>query len=84
MSDVERIKVTVETIFKDGGRREVIFNMDPFRFQMSQDREVRPVYDDSDPKNFGRPVAMEVDPNRRGTRLMINGFIEASKGKEWP
>lgn len=84
MSNVERIKVTVETVMEDGGRSTLSFDMDPFRFKMSQDREVRPVYDASDPKNFGKPVRMEVDPDRRGTRLLINGFIKAGKAEKRP
>ena len=83
MSSAETIKVTVETVMTDGRSSVLTFDMDPFRFKMSQDREVRPVYD-LELWNFGKPVKMEVDPHRRGTRLLINGFIKAGKAKKWP
>lgn len=78
MTEVKSITVTVETIFEDGRNNELVFSLDPTRFQMSQDREVRPVYDDSF-QNFGKPVRMEIDPHRRGTRLQLCGFIKAGR-----
>ena len=79
MTQVKSITVTVETIFEDGRDNKLVFSLDPTRFQMSQDREVRPVYDDSDHESFGKPVRMEIDPHRRGTRLQLCGFIKAGR-----
>jgi len=79
MKYAETIKVTIETVMNDGERSVLVFNMDPFRFKLSQDREVKPVYDSSDPMHFGKPVAMEVDPNRRGTKVTIDGFVKSEK-----
>lgn len=81
MTQVKSITVTVETVFEDKDMRpnKLVFSLDPTRFNMVQEREVRPVYDDSDPKNFGKPVRMEVDPGRKGTSLKISGFIKAGR-----
>lgn len=79
MTQVKSITVTVDTVLEDGQGSKLVFEMDTTRFKMSQDREVRPVYDESDPKSFGKPVRMEVDPHRRGTSLQISGFIKAGR-----
>lgn len=79
MTQAKSITVTVDTVLEDGQSSKLVFELDPTRFQMSQDREVRPVYDDSDPRNFGKPVRMEVDPHRRGTSLQISGFIKKGR-----
>lgn len=71
---LESIKVSVETISKSGERSLSEFDMDPRRFVMDQHREVRPVYGYRH-EDFGRPTHMEVDPDRKGTSLSINGFI---------
>jgi hypothetical protein len=82
MTQAKSITVTVETVLEDGQSSRLVFELDPTRFNMVQEREVRPVYDDSDPKNFGKPVKMEVDPHRRGTSLQISGFITAGRREQ--
>lgn len=79
MSIPKSIKVTVESVMEDGKRSKIVFDMDPFRFDMTQDRDVRPVYDSFDFKNFGKPVRMEVNP--QGNHLLIEGFTKAKEKK---
>jgi hypothetical protein len=74
MTQVKSITVTVDTVLEDGHTSKLVFELDPFKFQMSQDREVQPVYDDR-----GKPVGFEVDPHLRGTSLQISGFIKAGR-----
>jgi hypothetical protein len=79
MIEAKSVTVTVETVLEDGRTSKLVFEMDSTRFKMTQEREVRPVYDGSDSWNFGKPVHMEVDPYRRGTSLQISGFIKAGR-----
>jgi phage-related protein len=71
---VKKIEVTVETTSEDGSVSNLKFRLDPYTFQMSQSRDVRPVYGDSH-EDCGRAVSFEVDPLRRGTRLSISGNV---------
>lgn len=73
------VKITYELVDK----REIVhtFQMDPRGFQMAQNREVRPIYDTESYRNFGRPVDMAVDPDRKGIQLLIKGVIR--EGRVW-
>lgn len=74
MSDiyqVKKIKVTVETTTDDGSVSNLTFGMDPRSFQMSQSRNVQPVYDPTECMTWGRPTGFKIGK----TTLNISGFV---------
>lgn len=73
---VKKIEVTVEATSEDGSVSKLEFRLNPHTFQMSQSRDVRPVYGDGH-ADWGRAVSFEVDPLRRGTFLSISGNVIA-------
>lgn len=80
---VKKIVVTVSTTTNDGYKSDLVFNIDPTTFQMSQEREVKPVYGDGH-KDWGRPVNFEIDPDRKGTRLSLSGNVIKGGRYKWP
>jgi len=79
----EVTSISVKVMYEFEDKREIVhtLQMDPQDFQMEQSREVRPVYDTRSYLDFGRPVDMAVDPDRKGTQLLIKGVVR--EGRVW-
>lgn len=75
---VKEIKVTVQTITDDGNKSELVFKLEPGSFQMVQNREVVPVFEDA----WSPPAKFETKPP--GTTLSIFGVVADTLRYKWP
>lgn len=78
-AEVKEIKVTVQTTTDDGNKHDLVFKLKPGSFQMVQNREVVPVFEDG---WWGKPTGFEVKPP--GTTLSIFGVIANTLQYKWP
>lgn len=69
---IKKIKITVETTTDDGSKSALVFDMIPSSFQMSQSRDVSPLYDNLNGLSFGQPSGFSVSPT---SFLNISGCV---------